>query len=398
MKLIQLCNTYGLTTGIGRNVEELHEYLLNLGEESFVICYGLESNYRTKVNFFNFEDRADQKVHALLSRLTGLQGYFSFSVTEKVIKKIEELNPDIVMLHALHNNAVNIQALLSYLSNNHIKTIIVLHDCWWYTGHCCHYTESNCFRWKDSCGNCPQKHRWNKSWFFDQSQKVLSDRKKLFDAFDSLYVIGVSDWITDEAKHSILQNANELKRIYNWVDTSVFCPDKYNETYQSDVICVATSFSESKGFSYIVKAAEENPVLHFNLIGKLNSNIPLPSNIHAIGSVDNPSELACYYASSKLFLNPTIQESFGKTTAEALACGTPAIVFDTTALKELVDEKTGICVPLGDQSSLNRAIHAVLKNGKDHYSAACRLKAQSLFDAKKNMDAYRFFMQQIMGL
>ena len=396
MRLIQICNTYGLTTGIGRNVEELHEYLIDRGEDSFVICYGLESNYRTIENVFNFENRIDQKTHALLSRLTGLQGYFSYTVTKKVINKIKELNPDIVMLHALHNNAVNVELLLTYLAENHIKTIIVLHDCWWYTGHCCHYTESNCFRWKEACGNCPQKHRWNKSWFFDWSAKVLSDRKKLFDSFDSLYVIGVSDWITKEARLSILQNANEIRRIYNWVDTSVFNPNQYSDAYQSDIICVATGFSESKGFSYILKTAEDNPSLQFNLIGMVNSKLKLPANIHLIGAVHDPAVLASYYASSKLFLNPTIQESFGKTTAEALACGTPAVVFDTTALKELVDDKTGKCVPLGDQASINQAIHTMLENGKCYYSNNCTIKAQTLFDAKKNLKEYVSFMRQII--
>ena len=35
----------------------------------------------------------------------------------------------------------------------------------------------------------------------------------------------------------------------------------------------------------------------------------------------------------------------GLTTVEALACGTPAIVYDKTAVPEIVDEKSGVVLP-----------------------------------------------------
>ena len=113
-----------------------------------------------------------KKIHAVLSRLGGKQAYFSSFATKKLIKHIENVKPDIVHLHNLHSNFVNLNMLLKYLGKKDISTVITLHDCWFYTGKCCHYLEDNCEKWKAICGNCPALKKHNNSWFFDRSKKM----------------------------------------------------------------------------------------------------------------------------------------------------------------------------------------------------------------------------------
>lgn len=48
------------------------------------------------------------------------------------------------------------------------------------------------------------------------------------------------------------------------------------------------------------------------------------------------AELARIYASADLFVFPSLTETFGNVTLEALACGTPTLAFDTAAAAELV--------------------------------------------------------------
>ena len=57
----------------------------------------------------------------------------------------------------------------------------------------------------------------------------FGDTAKLFEAIDRLAVIGVSDWITNEAKSSFLSTAKIVQRIYNWIDLSEFYPKKNTE-------------------------------------------------------------------------------------------------------------------------------------------------------------------------
>jgi glycosyltransferase involved in cell wall biosynthesis len=53
-------------------------------------------------------------------------------------------------------------------------------------------------------------------------------------------------------------------------------------------------------------------------------------------------ELSELYASADLLLFPSLTETFGNVTLEALACGTPVLAFDCAAASELIqDAKNG---------------------------------------------------------
>ena len=136
-----------------------------------------------------------------------------------------------------------------------------------------------------------------------------------------LYAIGVSDWITKEASKSILRGSKQIIRIYNWIDLDIFKPTYKDENY---VLCIASLWTDNKGLSKIVQFAKENPKIDVHMIGKIES-ANLPKNIKVLGVVKHQAKLAEKYANASVFLNPSIQETFGKTTAEALACGLPII-------------------------------------------------------------------------
>lgn len=50
------------------------------------------------------------------------------------------------------------------------------------------------------------------------------------------------------------------------------------------------------------------------------------------------AQLALLYANADLFLFPSLTETFGNVTLEALACGTPVLAFDCAAASELVED------------------------------------------------------------
>ena len=115
----------------------------------------------------------------------------------------------------------------------------------------------------------------------------------------------------------------------------------------------------------------------------------LPDGISAVSRTDSIQELVELYANADVFVNPSQAESFGMTTAEALACGTPAIVYDTAACPELVDEQTGRVVPLGDVKAMAKAIEEVCHYPKmTEMRQACRQRAVSLFDRQDKYQEY----------
>lgn len=379
MKIVQINAVYqrGST---GRTVMELHEALLAQGHESYVF---VAQRHLPDRNVYTVGSPVGWKLHALLSRLTGLQGYFSHFATWRLLRRLRDIRPDAVHLHNLHGNYINLPMLLRHFKTNNIPTLITLHDCWFYTGKCCHYTQDHCSRWQDACGKCPAVHKWNKSWFWDRSAKMLADKKKWFGALGNLTVVGVSDWITNEARRSFLASTARIIRIYNWVDLSIFQPLAYEKPQRPRVLSVAHGWSEQKGLADIIRIAQRMPHADFVLVGGMPRSPAFPPNVKPVGLIHDVRELAGYYARADVFLSLSVQETFGKVIAEALACGTPVVVYDATAMPELVAEGRGAVVPLKDWEKAAEAVQGILQKGKEAYTRSCRAFALQAFDKER---------------
>lgn len=405
MKIVQINATYGNADSTGRNVKETHQWLKDHNFESIVYTASFNEQPPVDPNVRIFSNVIDKKFHGLLSRLTGLQGYFSVLSTKKLIQHLKKDNPDGVILHVLHSNCINFPILCHYLAQHEIPTILVLHDCWYFTGHCCHFTQSNCVKWQQDCRYCPQIHEWNKSWFFDTAHKCLQDKKKWFDAIPQLGVVGVSDWITGEAKKSILKDAAIIRRIYNWIDLEIFQPQDTSELRMSlsikptekILLGVASGWSEKKGLQEMLLAAREFQDCKVIMVGTMPENITIPTNMLCVGTIREPELLAKYYAMVDVFLNPSMQETFGKTTAEAICCGTPVVAYNTTSCTELVGEMCGKTARLGDQMGFLKAVKEVLQKEKIDYEPALQKFSRENFKMSVNLDEYLCLIKDLKG-
>lgn len=406
MKVIQLNVTYGNADSTGRNVKELHNYLLERGFDSHVYTTEINDESELDDRIHLFSSANDKRIHALFSRLTGKQGYFSYFSTKVLIAELSELKPDVVVLHVLHSNCINLPFFVKYLSVNHIPVVLVLHDCWYFTGHCCHYSEVKCEKWKMDCQGCPQIHEWNKSWFFDTADKCLKDKKDWIHSISKLGVIGVSNWITDEAKKSILKDADVIHRIYNWIDLEIFKPRDAKDLRKQlgispstkVLLGVASGWSNKKGLREMFRAAQNIPDAMIIMVGDMPKGISMPENMIAAGRITDPVKLSEFYSMADVFLNPSIQETFGKTTAEALSCGTPVIVYNTTACTELVGDSCGKVVPNGDTSLFIQNIICQLAENSEYVSDRCRKFAVYNFDAKARMRDYENVLRKIVEM
>ena len=105
-----------------------------------------------------------------------------------------------------------------------------------------------------------------------------------------------------------------------------------------------------------------------------------------------PDELVGLYSEADVFINPTLEDNFPTTNLEALACGTPIVTFDTGGSAEVISSETGLAVDKGDMDGLLSAIRAILSTEKEHYSNACRKKAESDYNKdiqyQKYIDLY----------
>lgn len=240
--------------------------------------------------------------------------------------------------------------------------------------------------------------------FFDTSKKCQKDKQTWFSEIKKLGVVGVSDWITQEASHSILKNAKKVCRIYNWIDQDIFKPTDTTPLRQSLQIAedqpvllgVSSSWSNEKGLPEMLMTAQAYPDAQMILIGNTPQDIPWPSNIKRVGTVKDITKLAQYYSMADIFLNPSIQETFGKTTAEALSCGTPVVAYKTTACTELVGSDRGALVDLRNQAEFVSKVKEVLTQEKQSYTLACRKFSETYFEKDKNLNAYLALFEELV--
>lgn len=400
MKLVQInaVNKFGST---GRNTAELHSYCKLHRIDSYVFCMN-ESNKRDNIYFVG--TNIDHKFHALCSRLFGLQGYFSCNATKKLLSQLDRIKPDVVFLGNLHSNFVNFPMLCKYLAEKDIATVFILHDCWFFTGHCTHYTSFKCYKWQSKCKKCLHIKSGNPSLFFDTSEKVFNDRLRLYSRIPRLGIIGVSDWITNEARKSVLLNsAKSFSRIYNWVDMNIFYPRETNSLKEKIgilnefvVLGVATEWSYMKGFLHYIEAAKRLPEVKFILIGRVSNNVHLPTNVYTPGLITDVNELAEYYSLADVLLVCSLQETFGKVSAEAMACGTPIVANNVTANPEISGEECGIIINNNNDDEIECALRHIMKVGKDYYFRNCITRAHIEFSMNTQLLKYIRFAKSLL--
>ena len=140
MKILQVNAVYKIGS-TGRNLYELQDEMKKRGIESYIATTHMGTR---EENCYQIGSPIDWKIHGLLSRITGLQGYYSTKATRNFIQYIKKIEPDVVHLNNVHANYLNLPILFKYLAKKNIVTVITLHDCWFYTGKCTHYTVDGC--------------------------------------------------------------------------------------------------------------------------------------------------------------------------------------------------------------------------------------------------------------
>ena len=351
---------------------------------------------------------ADWCLHGLEQRLfdnTGL-GLGSYFPTIELIKKIEEIKPDLIHLHVLVGYYINLKVLFGYLSKLDIPIVWTLHSCWEITGHCTHFDYERCNRWKTGCYSCPLKKEYPQSYLLDRSEKNYLQKKELFNSLKNVHFVAVSKWLGQVVSESFLKG-KPIEVIYNGVDLSTFAPsnntdylkNQYSLNNKFVAIGVASSWMPKKGIRDYFEIAERMPSdWAVIMIGLTEKQIKkLPTRVIGISKTTNANELRDFYNLADVVLNLSYEESFGLTTVEGFACGTPSIVYDRTASPELVSEETGFVVKAGDISEVIQCMSRIKNEGKASYAKKCRERAESLFDKNKNFTSYMELYDRLLN-
>lgn len=376
MKILQINSHYN-QGGAARIVACIHRQLLDEGQQSYV-AYG-RGKISQEQNVYRFNTIPEIYFSALFSRISGLNGWSNRIATRRLLRHIEQIQPDVIHMHALHGYFLNFPMLFDYINKKNIPCVWTFHDCHAFVGNCGYFFD--CSKWTQGCGSCPNIKGYPTSQFFDLTEFMWKHKKELFTQGENKVIVTPSDWLTEQAKRSYFAKYTCMT-VRNGIDAvNTFyprnraqCREKYGYTKDEKLVLgIAVGYSDPrKGAKYIIEMAKQlEKEIKVILVGwetKNNSMLEGTTNVIPLPATSSTDELAEYYSMADVFVLPSLAENYATVSLEAMACGTPVVGFDAGGIPEQLQDGKGIVVPTGDQEAFTAAVRKAIspENGLKH--------------------------------
>ena len=289
---------------------------------------------------------------------------------------------DVIHVHAFRLVA-DYQAFLAKVPN-HTPVVRTMHDMNFFTGGC-HY-DQECGKFAERCGACPQLGSQKEN---DLSRQIWQRKHAALTTVDPrhLYPVTPSRWLAEEARRSSLLRNFPITVIPLGLDTDAFCPR--DRTLAREVLGVPQDARvilfvaepitrRHKGFALLAQALSGlNGIPKLLLMtagsGKAPAEVAIPHL--RLDHIPNERLLSFVYSAADIFVIPSLQEVFGQTALEAIACGTPVVGFSVGGIPDMVRlGVTGLLAPPQDVAALRGAINDLLQDPEKQaeISANCR--------------------------
>lgn len=290
---------------------------------------------------------------------------------------------DILHIHWANHGFIDLKEISKWKK----PVIWTMRDMWPFTGGCHH--SSGCKMYLSLCGCCPVL---GSKWENDLSSKAMRRKLRYLPVAD-IHWVAISNWLKSKASSSAILKNESIQLIFSGIDCTTFSMvDKGNARallhlpFEAKIILIgaANIREEYKGYRYAINAlnkiSREYLIVTFGS-GKINPD-EVPQRILNLGYINAKNELAALYSAADLFLAPSVDEAFGKTFAEAQACGLPVVCFDETGPSDIIEHRqTGYLAKFKDEEDLTKGLLLCLKGEFDQDYISNRAKA--LFDIHK---------------
>ena len=184
---------------------------------------------------------------------------------------------------------------------------------------------------------------------------------------------------THIAKAAKKLGAREVNIVPNGVDTAIFRPgDKFQLRKKlgyglKDKIVVSTSrLTPKNGLDYLIKALAPLGNVKLIIIGEgeqrkhlesMIQELKLSNRVFLPGALPH-QELPQYLAIADVFCRPSVNEGFGISFIESMACRIPTIGTAVGGITDIINHgENGILVPPEDTRALSRVLKRVIEDG-----------------------------------
>ena len=301
-------------------------------------------------------------IHRLGINQLGLNETFPFSLKADFLKQF-----DLVHLHDLPSFNL---AALPWLSRQ-IPVVWTMHTMAAFTGNCLY--SYSCDRWQKSCGNCPEFGKFPLTWYHRDGSDLNLGLKRLIYQFSQLQIVGVSSWISDQAKSGILGRF-PVETILNPVDTQDFFPianqAELRQSLDIPVDAQVILFSVSgkiedqrKGVDIILKALPklDLPNLYVIPLGIAAKSSEIPKALakfphREFEHVSDMDLLNKLLNAADVVWHPSRADTSSLMSLESFAAGTPVIAASVGGVPEVISD-VGMLIPPADPEALVEATH-----------------------------------------
>lgn len=346
----------------------LYKFLKQNGNEVKLCCRGIGEFSLDDESVIELCSKCEFYYSSFASWLTGYEGIYNYFSTSKLLKIIQEFEPDVVHLFNLTGHYINIFSLLNFLKTNKIRTVYSMMDDYPFVGKCSFIRDCNKFMCE--CSKCPNLGEYPPSLIFDFSKEIFNRKKLIYKDFNELTITGVK-WSCMMAKKSALTKNTSIAHIDHPINyKEYFYPrdakglkEKLGIPYSNIVFLTAISAKAvRKGGIYFLQLAKQmiyRTDITFVFVGYDRDDWEIPSNMITIGYVSSQSELATYYSMADIYICTSLADTFPTTCLNALGCGTPLVGFDAGGVSYTAEDPYGKFVPVKDVDAMEKICRTV---------------------------------------
>lgn len=171
---------------------------------------------------------------------------------------------------------------------------------------------------------------------------------------------------TKELRDTLAQDGYQnLQVVARGVDTSLFHPSKRSEKLRLQwgllddddlAVIYVGRISAEKNLPLVLRTfkvmQDFNPKLKLVLVGDgpVRAELQRKNPSYIFAGMRNGEDLATYYASGDIFLFPSMTETYGNVTVEAMASGLAVVAYRYAAAAEhIINQKNGLHAGFGDE-------------------------------------------------
>ena len=305
---------------------------------------------------------------------------------------------DILNIHKVEH-FVDLPALLGRIPPFK-PVVITLHDLSPITGGCDY--PGSCRRFEAACGCCPimDSDRAN-----DYSHRIFHIKKRAYSRLprERLAFVANSFWSAEKARISALTTNNRVEVIHYGLDQTVYSPQKRREARQvlgigadEPVLLFAAhdlSLHHKGGRCLQDALAKVRCRMPIRLLTMGGGHFEVGSGYRHthFGRVESDELQALLYQAADVFVIPSLEEAFGQTALEAVACGAVVAGFNVGGIPDIVEYGlNGLLVERQDSQALSEAVQKLLEDEalRRRWQSCCETWARENFSYFKNAAAY----------